>query len=153
MITEFKAFIMRGNVIDMAVGIIIGAAFGTIVGSLVSDILMPPFGLLLGNVDYANLFLVLREGVAVPGPYATLAQAKTAGAVTMNYGVFFNHVLSFLIVSFAVFMMVRHVNKLYPKPDAAPAVPSLKDCPYCLSAIPTKATRCRDCASDVVAPA
>jgi large conductance mechanosensitive channel len=111
MIKEFREFAMRGNVVDMAVGIIIGAAFGTIVKSLVDDVIMPPIGLLLGNVDFTDLFLVLKEGVAGAGPYASLAAAKQAGAVTINYGAFFNTVISFVIVAFAVFMLIRAMNK------------------------------------------
>ncbi len=111
MIKEFREFAMRGNVVDMAVGIIIGAAFGTIVKSLVDDVIMPPIGLLLGNVDFTDLFLVLKEGAAGVGPYASLAAAKQAGAVTINYGAFFNTVISFVIVAFAVFMLIRAMNK------------------------------------------
>jgi large conductance mechanosensitive channel len=111
MIKEFREFAMRGNVVDMAVGIIIGAAFGTIVKSLVDDVIMPPIGLLLGNVDFTDLFLVLKEGAAGAGPYASLAAAKQAGAVTINYGAFFNTVISFVIVAFAVFMLIRAMNK------------------------------------------
>lgn len=121
MINEFKKFAMRGNVIDMAVGIIIGASFGTIVKSLVDDIIMPPIGLLLGNVDFSDLFLVLKQG-AVAGPYATVEAAKEAGAVTMNYGLFINNVVSFLIVAFAVFLLVRGINRL--KEDPVPTPPA-----------------------------
>jgi len=145
MLKEFKEFIMRGNVIDMAVGIIIGASFGTIVKSLVDDVIMPPIGLLLGKVDFSNLFLVIREG-KVPGAYETLAAAKAAGAVTMNYGLFINTIISFLIVASAVFMLIRAVNQL--KREAPPEV-TTKDCPYCLSAIPIKATRCAHCTSEI----
>src|SRR5512136_2004219 len=112
MLKEFKEFVMRGNVIDMAVGIIIGAAFGTIVNSIVADVIMPPIGLLLGNVDFSNLFILLREGAKAPGPYASVAAAKAAGAVTMNIGVFINTVISFVIVAFAVFLLVRTINKM-----------------------------------------
>jgi large conductance mechanosensitive channel len=129
----------------MAVGIIIGASFGTIVKSLVDDVIMPPIGLLLGKVDFSNLFLVIKEG-KVPGAYATLAAAKSAGAVTLNYGIFINTIISFLIVAFAVFMLIRAVNKL--KREAPPEA-NTKDCPYCLSAIPIKATRCAHCTSDI----
>ena len=111
MLKEFKEFAMRGNVVDMAVGIIIGAAFGTIVTSLVADILMPPIGLLLGNIDFANLFIVLKEGAKAAGPYASLAAAKAAGAVTINYGFFINTIISFVIVAFAVFLLVRSINQ------------------------------------------
>jgi large conductance mechanosensitive channel len=150
MFKEFKEFAMRGNVVDMAVGIIIGAAFGAIVTSLVSDVLMPPLGLLLGNVDFSNLFLVLKEG-ANPAPYASLADAHAAGAVTINYGVFFNHVISFLIVAFAVFMLVRGVNKLKREEPTKTAEPTTKTCPYCMSTIPIKATRCAFCTSELKA--
>lgn len=143
MLKEFKEFAMRGNVVDMAVGIIVGAAFGAIVKSLVSDILMPPIGLALGNVDFANLFVVLKEGAA-PAPYASLADAQKAGAVTVNYGVFLNSVVSFLIVAFAVFLLVRGINRLKRQAEVSPTV---KDCPFCLSAIPLKATRCPHCTS------
>ncbi|MCA9731741.1 MAG: large conductance mechanosensitive channel protein MscL [Deferribacteres bacterium] len=123
MFKEFKEFAMRGNVLDMAVGIIIGAAFGVIVKSLVADILMPPIGLLLGNVDFSNLFVVLKDGATAAAPYASLADAQAAGAVTINYGVFANHVISFLIVAFAVFMLVRGMNKLKRKEEEKPAEP------------------------------
>ena len=145
MLKEFKEFIMRGNVIDMAVGIIIGAAFGTIIKSLVDDVIMPPIGLLLGKVDFSNLFLVIREG-KVAGAYETLAAAKTAGAVTINYGLFINTIISFLIVASAVFMLIRAVNQLKRE---APAEATTKECPYCLSVIPIKATRCAHCTSDI----
>ena len=150
MLKEFKEFAMRGNVIDMAVGIVIGAAFGTIVKSLVSDIIMPPIGLLLGKVDFANLFTVLKEGAAVAGPYASLADAQAAGAVTINYGVFINTLISFIIIAFAIFMVIRSMNKLKKKEEASPAEPTTKDCPYCLTSIPIKATRCPHCTSKLV---
>ena len=148
MLKEFKEFAMRGNVVDMAVGIIIGAAFGTIVSSLVNDVIMPPIGLLLGNVDFSNLFVVLRDG-AIAGPYASLDQAQKAGAVSINYGMFINHIISFLIVAFAVFMIIRSINRL-KKAEAAPAAaPTTKDCPHCQMAVPLKATRCGHCTSDL----
>jgi large conductance mechanosensitive channel len=143
MFKEFKEFAMKGNVVDMAVGIIIGAAFGTIVKSLVDDILMPPVGLLLGNVDFSDLFFVIKEGTAA-GPYATLAQAKAVAAVTLNYGQFINVMVSFLIVSFAVFLLVRGINKFRKA-----AEPKTKDCPYCLSPVPIKAVRCGHCTSEL----
>jgi large conductance mechanosensitive channel len=143
---EFKEFIMRGNVVDMAVGIIIGAAFGTIIKSLVDDLIMPPIGMALGSVDFSNIFAVLKDG-KIPGPYPTLAAAKAAGAVTMNFGVFVNTVISFLIVAFAVFMLIRQVNRLKKEPP--PPDPATKDCPFCLSAIPIKAVRCPHCTSDL----
>ena len=150
MIEDFKKFVMRGNVIDMAVGIIIGAAFGSIINSLVADILMPPIGLVLGNVDFSNLFLVLKEG-KVAAPYVSLASAKAAGAVTINVGLFVNAIISFLIVAFAVFSLIRSMNKLYRQKEAPPAAPTSKDCPYCLSTIPMKATRCAHCTSELKA--
>jgi len=146
MFKEFKEFAMRGNVVDMAVGIIIGAAFGTIVKSLVSDIIMPPIGLLLGNVDFTNLFVVLKGGTTA-GPYASLADAQAAGAVSINYGVFINTIISFLIVAFAVFMIIRWMNSLQRKEEAPAAEPTTKECPHCFSAIPIKATRCAFCTS------
>ncbi len=150
MIKAFKEFAMRGPVIDMAVGIIIGGAFGTIVKSLVDDVLMPPIGLLLGGVDFSNFFLVIKNG-ATPGPYAALADAKAAGAVSVNYGVFLNGVISFLIVAFAVFLLVRAVNRLHRQQDAAPAPPTVKECRYCASSISIKATRCPQCTSQLAA--
>ncbi|MEK6662639.1 MAG: large conductance mechanosensitive channel protein MscL [Pseudomonadota bacterium] len=147
MLKEFKAFAMRGNVVDMAVGIIIGAAFGAIVKSLVDDVIMPPIGMLMGNVDFSNLYVVLKEGAAAAAPYASLADAKKAGAVTINYGVFINSVISFLIVAFAVFMLIRNINRL--KQEEAPAAATTKDCPFCASAIPLKATRCPHCTSEL----
>lgn len=146
MLKEFRDFAMRGNVVDMAVGIIIGAAFGAIVKSLVDDVLMPPIGMLLGQVDFSNLFAVLREGAAA-GPYASLAAAKAAGAVTVNYGLFINSIISFLIVAVAVFMLIRSLNRL-KKADAPPA-PATKDCPHCCTAIPVAAMRCPHCTSSL----
>ena len=148
MLKEFKAFAMRGNVVDMAVGIIIGAAFGTIVKSLVDDVIMPPIGLLLGNVDFANLFVIIKAGKTL-GPYETLAAAKAAGAVTVNIGVFINTIISFVIVAFSVFLLIKQINAFKKKEVAAPVVPTTKNCPYCLSVIPIKATRCPHCTSDL----
>lgn len=148
MFKEFKEFAMRGNVVDMAVGIIIGGAFGTIVKSLVSDVIMPPIGLALGNVTFTDLFLTLKDG-ATAGPYATLDAAKEAGAVTINYGAFFDNVVSFLIVAFAVFMLVRSINALKKQEEAAPPPPTKKECPHCASEIPIKATRCPNCTSQL----
>jgi len=148
MLKEFKEFILRGNVMDMAVGIIIGAAFGTIVASLVNDVIMPPIGLLLGGVDFANLFILLKAG-SLAGPYASLAEAQAAGAVTINYGVFINAVISFLIVAFVVFLLIRSINRLRREEEAPPAEPTTKECPFCLSTIPIKATRCAFCASEL----
>ena len=145
---EFKKFIMRGNVLDMAVGIIIGAAFGSVVNSLVADVIMPPIGLLLGNVDFSNLFVVLKDGAKAAGPYASLAAAKAAGAVSVNIGVFINTIITFLIVALAVFLLVRNVNRLYKK-EEAPAAPATKDCPFCFMSIPIQATRCGHCTTDL----
>jgi large conductance mechanosensitive channel len=150
MLKEFKEFAVRGNVIDMAVGIIIGAAFGTIVNSLVRDVIMPPIGLLLGNVDFSNIFAVLKEG-KVAGPYASIAAAKEAGAVTINFGVFINTIISFILIAFSVFFLVRTMNKLKRQEEAPPPVPTTKECLYCFSSIPIKATRCPNCTSELKA--
>jgi large conductance mechanosensitive channel len=145
MLKEFKEFAMRGNVVDMAIGVIIGAAFGKIVASFVSDILMPPIGLLLGRADFANLFLNLSSM-----DYPSLAAAKAAGAATLNYGVFINTVIDFLFVAFAVFLLVKQINRLNRGPEPA-APPTTKECPYCFSAIPLKAIRCPHCTSELKA--
>ncbi len=142
MLKEFKEFAMRGNVMDMAIGIIIGGAFGKIISSLVSDVLMPPLGLLLGKVNFSNLFINLSEG-----SYDTIEKAKAAGAATINYGLFINTVIDFLIISFVIFMVIRQLNRL--KKEPAPAPPSTKECPFCCSAIPVKATKCPNCTSDL----
>ena len=144
MLKEFKEFAMRGNVVDMAVGIIIGAAFGKIVSSLVNDIIMPPIGLLLGKMDFSNLFMNLSDKT-----YATVAEAKAAGAATISYGVFINHIIDFTVVAFAVFILVRQVNRMKRQPEAVPAEPTTKECPYCLSTIPLKAIRCLHCTSEL----
>jgi large conductance mechanosensitive channel len=145
MFKEFKEFAMRGNVLDMAVGIIIGAAFGKIVASLVDDVLMPPIGKLLGGVDFTNFFVSLNGQT-----YDSLVAAKAAGAATINYGLFLNTVINFLIVAFAIFLLVKQVNRLQkPVPAPAPAAPATKDCPHCFSAIPVKATRCPHCTSQL----
>jgi large conductance mechanosensitive channel len=148
MFKEFKEFAVKGNVMDMAVGIVIGAAFGAIVTSFVSDVIMPPIGLLLGNVDFSSLFVVLKEG-KIPAPYASLADAKAAGAVTINIGVFINTIITFLIVAFAVFLVVKNVNRMKKEEQAPPAAPTTKDCPFCLSAIPIKAVKCGHCTSEL----
>lgn len=148
MLKEFKEFAIKGNVVDMAVGIIIGAAFGTIVKSLVADIIMPPIGLLLGGVDFSNLFIVLKEG-AQAGPFASLVDANAAGAVTINYGMFINTIISFLIVAFAIFILISKLNQLKKKEEAPPAEPTTKECQYCFSTIPIMATRCGHCTSDL----
>jgi large conductance mechanosensitive channel len=147
MLKEFREFAMRGNVVDMAVGIIIGGAFGTIVKSLVDDVLMPPIGLALGGVDFSNFFVVLKDGNPV-GPYAALAAAKDAGAVAVRYGLFVNSVISFLIVAFALFMVIRGMNQLR-KAEAAPPPPPTKECKFCCGTIPAKATRCPSCTSQL----
>ena len=148
MLKEFKEFASRGNVVDMAVGIIIGAAFGTIVKSFVDDVIMPPIGLLLGNVDFSNLFITLKQGATL-GPYLTLADAKKAGAVALSYGAFINTIISFIIVAFSVFFLVKGMNKLKREKEAPAAEPTTKECPHCLSTIPIKATRCAHCTSNL----
>jgi large conductance mechanosensitive channel len=148
MFKEFREFAMRGNVVDMAVGIVIGASFGAIVNSFVADIIMPPVGILLGNVDFSGLFVILKEG-KVPGPYGTLAAAKAAGAITLNYGVFINSIISFLIIAFSVFLLIRNINRFRRKEEAPAAAPATKECPYCLSAVPLKAVRCPHCTSEL----
>jgi large conductance mechanosensitive channel len=148
MFKEFREFAMRGSVLDMAVGIIIGAAFGAIVSSLVADVLMPPIGLLLGKVDFANLYVLLTAG-QTPGPYASLAAAQQAGAVTLNYGAFINKIISFLIVAFALFLMIRSMNRMKRKAEAPAAAPTTKECPFCATAVPLKAVRCPHCTSQL----
>jgi large conductance mechanosensitive channel len=147
---EFKDFIMRGNVLDLAVAVIIGAAFGAIVSSLVNDIIMPPIGLLLGNVDFANLYILLEEGDPV-APYASLADAQAAGAVTINYGLFVNTVITFLIVAFVVFLVIRSFNRLRREEEVPAEEPTTQQCPYCLSEIPIGAVRCAYCTSQLPA--
>lgn len=144
MLKEFKEFAMKGNVLDMAIGIIIGAAFGKIVTSFVGDILMPPLGLILGKLDFSNLFLNLSGK-----DFASLAAAKAAGAPTLNYGIFINTVIDFVIVAFAIFLLVKQVNRFKRQEEPAPAAPTTRDCPFCLSAIPIKATRCPHCTSQL----
>jgi large conductance mechanosensitive channel len=150
MLKDFKAFIMKGNVVDMAVGIIIGVAFGAVIGSIVKDVIMPPIGLALGNVDFQNLFVVLKNG-ATPGPYASLAAAQAAGAVSINYGVFINTIINFLIIAAVLFFFIvrpmAQLNARKAAPAAAPAAPTAKDCPFCFTSIPIKATRCPNCTS------
>lgn len=148
MFKEFKEFAMRGNVVDMAVGIVIGAAFGKIVSSLVADLLMPPIGFLLGGVDFSNLFLVLKEGKVV-GPYNALADAQAAGAVTINYGMFINQIVSFTIVAFALFLVVKAMNTVRREAPAPAAAPTTKDCPQCAMSIPIAAKRCPHCTSQI----
>jgi large conductance mechanosensitive channel len=151
MFKEFKEFAMRGNVIDMAVGIVIGAAFGTIVTSLVADVIMPPIGLLLGNVEFSNLFITLKQGAKAAGPYATLAEAKAAGAVTMNIGLFINTIISFIILAFAVFLLIKAINRMQRQKVAPAAAPTTKACPFCTETIPLKALRCPRCTSELKA--
>jgi large conductance mechanosensitive channel len=146
MFKEFKEFALRGNVIDLAIGVIIGAAFGKIVTSFVNDILMPPIGLLLGNVDFSNLFINLSGQ-----PYGSLEEAQAAGAATINYGLFINTVLDFIIVAFVIFLLVRQVNRMRREREAPPAGPTTRECPYCLSTVPLKATRCPHCTSELEA--
>jgi large conductance mechanosensitive channel len=146
MLKEFKAFVMRGNMLDLAIGIIIGAAFGRIITSLVNDIIMPPIGVLLGNVDFTNMFATISGD-----KFDTLDKAKAAGAVTINYGLFINTVIDFLIVALVIFLIIRAVNRWFAKPAPAPAEPTTKDCPHCATAIPIKATRCPHCTSDLTA--
>lgn len=141
---EFKEFAVKGNVVDLAVGVIIGAAFGKVVTSFVSDVLMPPIGRLLGGFDFTNLFISLSGK-----SFATLAEAKAAGAPTLNYGVFFNTIIDFTIVAFAVFLLVKQMNRLKREAPAPAAAPTTRDCPYCLSAIPLKATRCAHCTAEL----
>lgn len=146
MIQEFKKFALRGNVVDMAVGIIIGAAFGAIVKGLVDSIIMPPIGLLLGGVDFSNFFILLKSGNPA-GPYATLMDAKAAGAVTIEYGVFINLVISFFIIALTLFFLIRTINRLHKEEPAA--APATKECPYCLSTIPINASKCAHCTSEL----
>jgi large conductance mechanosensitive channel len=148
MFKEFREFAMRGSVLDMAVGIIIGVAFGAIVSSLVADVLMPPIGLLLGKVDFSNLYVILTAG-QTPGPYASLAAAQQAGAVTLNYGQFINKIISFLIVAFSLFLIIRSMNRTKKKAEAPAATPTTKDCPFCATAVPLKAVRCPHCTSEL----
>jgi large conductance mechanosensitive channel len=144
MLKEFKEFAMRGNVVDMAVGIIIGAAFGKIVTTFVSDVLMPPIGILLGNTDFSEIFINLSGG-----EYESLAAAQEAGAATINIGVFINTVIDFIIVAFAIFLVIRAMNRMKRKEEAAPQAPTTKECPHCLSTIPIKATRCAHCTAQL----
>ncbi len=146
MLKEFKTFIMRGNVLDLAVAVIIGAAFGKIVGSLVNDVLMPPLGLVVGKVDFSNLYLNL-SGTS----FASLAEAQRAGAPLIRYGLFINSAIDFLIIAFVIFLVVRLANRLQHRQAPAPAAPATKECPYCLSAVPIKATRCAHCTSELKA--
>ena len=144
MIKEFKEFVMRGNVVDLAIAVVIGGAFGKIITSFVEDVLMPPIGLALGKVDFSNLFVNL-SGKDFP----SVAAAKAAGAATLNYGMFFNHVINFLIVAFAIFLLIKQLNRMQKPASAPAAAPMTKDCPHCLSVVPLKATKCAHCTSDL----
>ena len=148
MFKEFREFALRGSVLDMAVGIIIGVAFGAIVSSLVADVIMPPLGLLLGKVDFGNLYVILTPG-QTPGPYASLAAAQQAGAVTLNYGAFINKIISFLIVAFSLFLIIRSMNRMKRKAEPPAPAPTTKDCPFCATAVPLKAVRCPHCTSEL----
>ena len=144
MIKEFKEFVMRGNVVDLAIAVVIGGAFGKIITSFVEDVLMPPIGLALGKVDFSNLFVNL-SGKDFP----SVAAAKAAGAATLNYGMFFNHVINFLIVAFAIFLLIKQLNRMQKPASAPAAAPMTKDCPHCLSPVPLKATKCAHCTSEL----
>jgi len=151
MLKEFKEFALKGNVMDMAVGIVLGVAFGAIIKSLVDDLLMPPLGLILGSADFSNMFLIIKEG-ATAGPFATLAEAQKAGAVTVNYGLFINTIVNFVIVAFALFLVIRNMNELRRRMEKSETeAPDTKECPYCLSTIPVKASRCPNCTSELKA--
>ena len=150
MFEEFKKFIMRGSVIDLAIGVIIGGAFGKIITSMVNDILMPPIGLLLGNVDFSNLYAVLKSGDAIIPKGTALAEAqKIPGVVTWNYGLFIMNIINFLIIALVIFLVVKLINRLYAKPAPTPAAPTTKECPHCFTMIPLKATRCPNCTSEL----
>jgi large conductance mechanosensitive channel len=150
MLKEFKEFALKDNMLDMAVGIVIGAAFGTIVKSLVADVIMPPIGLALGGVDFSNMFMVLKQGAEAAAPYASLEEAKAAGAVTINYGAFFNTIVSFLIIALALFMVIKGMNEMKRKEEEAPpAAPTTKGCTFCFTDVPIKATRCPHCTSEL----
>ena len=144
---EFKAFVMRGNVMDLAIGVIIGAAFSAVVKSLVDDVIMPPLGLVTGGVDFSDKYVLLKEGGTAAAPYASLAAAKEAGAVTLNYGQFINNVITFLIVALVIFMLVRALNRLYRQPSEP--TPDTRPCPYCTMTVSLQATRCPNCTSDL----
>lgn len=146
MFAEFRKFIMRGNVLDLAIGVIIGGAFGKIITSLVNDIIMPPISLLLGQLPFSDLYIVLKGDVPAG---TTLAAAKELGAVTLNYGAFLSVIIDFIIVAFVIFLVVKGINRMYAKPAPAPAAPTTKDCPHCFTAIPIKATRCPNCTSEI----
>ena len=149
MLKEFRQFIMRGNVLDLAIAVIIGVAFGAIIKSLVDDIIMPPVGVLLGNVDFTDLFVVLKEGT-IPGPYASLPAAREAAAVTWRYGIFVNALINFLIVALAMFLIIKLATRMMRKEAEQPAPPPVsKECPSCFMAVPVRATRCPHCTSEI----
>lgn len=148
MLKEYKEFAMRGNVLDLAIGIIIGTAFGAVINSLVVDILMPPLGLIFGGSDFSNLFILLKSG-ATSGPYDSLLAAQEAGAVTINIGVFINTVISFIVIAYAIYLLIRVINRLQPEDEAPPAEPTTKECTYCFSEISIKAMRCPNCTSEL----
>ncbi|MBP6927455.1 MAG: large conductance mechanosensitive channel protein MscL [Caldisericales bacterium] len=148
MFKEFKEFALKGNVIDLAVGVVIGAAFGAIVNSLVNDIIMPPIGFLLGRIDFSNMYLLISSG-KTPPPYASLAEAKAAGAVTWNFGLFINALISFLIISFSIFIVVKMINRLRKEKPAEKPAPTQKECPFCFTLVPIKATKCPNCTSEI----
>jgi large conductance mechanosensitive channel len=152
MLKDFKTFILRGNVMDLAIAVIIGASFGAVVKSLVDDVIMPPIGLATGGIDFSNKFVVLKEGAVAPAPYASVAAAKAAGATTLNYGIFVNDVVSFLIVGFCAFLIVRAVNRLV-RTHKVPPTANTKPCPYCAMEIPLAATRCPNCTSQLAGAA
>ena len=145
---ELKKFAMKGNVVDLAIAVVMGSSFGAIVNSIVNDIIMPPIGLLLGGVDFSNLFVVLKEGTTA-APYLSLAQAQEAGAVTLNYGLFINAILTFIIVAFAMFLIIKGMNALQDEEEETPAESTTKECPHCFTDIPIKATRCPNCTSQL----
>ena len=147
MLKEFRTFIMRGNVLDLAIAVVIGAAFGGVVKSMVDDVIMPPIGLAVGRVDFSNLYVLLQDGAKAAGPYASLAEAKEAGAVTLNYGMFLNSIIGFLIIALAVFAIVKVANRVSRIPEPPP--PNTKECPFCRNAIPLAATRCGHCTSQL----
>lgn len=149
---EFRTFAVRGNVVDLAIGLVIGTAFTRVVNSLVNDIILPPIGWLVGRVDFTNLFLVLKAGAGAPPPYVSLEAAKAAGAVTLNVGVLINAIANFLIVAWALFWVVRGINQLKREKPAPAAAPATKECPYCLSTVPIRATRCPHCTSELAVP-
>ncbi len=149
MLSDFRTFIMRGNVVDLAVGVVLGVAFGAVVKSLVDDVIMPPVGVATGGLDFSNKFVVLRDGAAAAAPYASVAAAKAAGATTLNYGLFVNNVVSFLIIGFSIFIFVRLLNRMHLAQSAVPPAPTTKECSFCATQIPLSAKRCPNCTSQL----